>query len=553
MKYLKKSFLFFCLAFGLFCCSFFQPVCAQQPSDSLDYYRKVALQPQNAPQLLKAKSYFNKQYNIAQEMNEYNLAMYHLYFLGSLAYKTGDYYESEQYLVEALEFSNKTNPSAYKKELRKSILNLLGNNYKEQQNRDKANEIYERVLELAENATDSAIVYNNISIVYRNANELTHAREELEKAYSILPKVKDSLTTALILDNLGFLMSTDGDDGLPLMFKALDIREKVGDASKTFTSYSHLSEYYQEKGDITNAKLYANKALDFSNKIKSPSYRNRALGLLVDLSDDNYAREFKVLNDSLLKTDQDRENDFALLKYDYSEFQREALESQLEEERQRSRAVISGLIALSIGLISIVTFYLLRARHRKEKLQQVINTESRISKQVHDEVANNVFQIMTKFENDSNEQKDLVEELNDLYYKARDISNQHGLVDSSKPILESLEELMESYETDRTNIVVKGLTDVKWKVYSDIYKTTIYKVLQELLINMKKYSKATLVLFVFEMDGKKLKIIYSDNGEGTDLVKHTGLLNTENRIYSIGGTITFESKPKHGFKAKIVI
>lgn len=70
---------------------------------------------------------------------------------------------------------------------------------------------------------------------------------------------------------------------------------------------------------------------------------------------------------------------------------------------------------------------------------------------------------------------------------------------------------------------------------------------------MKKYSQASLVLIRFETDGKRLKIMYSDNGEGAVLVKHTGLLNTENRIHYIGGTITFETEPQKGFKAKIVI
>ena len=48
-------------------------------------------------------------------------------------------------------------------------------------------------------------------------------------------------------------------------------------------------------------------------------------------------------------------------------------------------------------------------------------------------------------------------------------------------------------------------------------------------------------------------ISYSDNGVGCDLKKNTGLHNTENRIQSINGIISFESEHNKGFKSKISV
>ena len=77
--------------------------------------------------------------------------------------------------------------------------------------------------------------------------------------------------------------------------------------------------------------------------------------------------------------------------------------------------------------------------------------------------------------------------------------------------------------------------------------------LQELLTNMKKHSNASIVVLSFEKSGKYLIINYKDNGIGTSLTKRNGLQNTENRIQSINGTITFESEINKGFKAIIMI
>ena len=79
----------------------------------------------------------------------------------------------------------------------------------------------------------------------------------------------------------------------------------------------------------------------------------------------------------------------------------------------------------------------------------------------------------------------------------------------------------------------------------------VYRALQELLVNMKKYSEATLVLIAFSVEKNKLSVAYQDNGKGVEnLSVKNGLQNMEIRIKSVGGFITFESKQEKGFQAK---
>ena len=84
----------------------------------------------------------------------------------------------------------------------------------------------------------------------------------------------------------------------------------------------------------------------------------------------------------------------------------------------------------------------------------------------------------------------------------------------------------------------------------------VYRVFNELLVNMKKHSKATLVVLSFQMTKNFLEFKYADNGVGfsnkKDIFKN-GLKNVEIRIKSVQGKITFESELKKGLKVNFQI
>ena len=101
------------------------------------------------------------------------------------------------------------------------------------------------------------------------------------------------------------------------------------------------------------------------------------------------------------------------------------------------------------------------------------------------------------------------------------------------------------------NIISRNLSAVNWDQYSREKKLTVYRVLQELMTNMKKHSEAGLVAVQFAQQGKKLTVTYFDNGKGSTLEAGNGLRNTENRMENINGSISFETSPGNGFKATL--
>ncbi|WP_299100887.1 hypothetical protein [uncultured Winogradskyella sp.] len=555
MKSNKGSFLFFYLVFSIYSFVCNQTVSAQQLKDSLPYYSKMALKPQNSADLDNAYTFFIKHYENSTEQNRLSFILNDLYYISSIHFKKGAYTASENSALKAIKLLDGNLDYGKNNQLRKSFYTLLGMIYHEERNTSKSLELFDRVLEITNNAKDSAIVYNNISNLYKEDNDLYKAKDQLLKAYEISPRLTDTLTVARIVDNLGFIYSLldNRSKGLVLMKSALELRQAKKDTSSLYTSYAHLAQYYYAVDSVKQSENHAIKAQEFADYINSPIYKHDALGMLTKLSSDYNARAYKTINDSITNADKERASKDAFLKYDNSEFKRKALESQLKEEQQKTRTIIAVIAGAFITLLSIFIYFLLKSKHRKEKIQQVYDTESRISKQIHDEVANDVFQFMTKLESEPLSNSHLIDDLQDIYSKTRDISKEHGYTEGDDLFEDVIKDLVLSFSNASTSVLAKGNADIDWESFSKMKRTTIYKVLQELLINMKKHSQASIAVFTFKNEGKKTIITYSDNGVGCDLNKSTGLQNVENRIESLNGTITFDTEPHKGFKTQIII
>ena len=75
-------------------------------------------------------------------------------------------------------------------------------------------------------------------------------------------------------------------------------------------------------------------------------------------------------------------------------------------------------------------------------------------------------------------------------------------------------------------------------------------ILKEAINNVAKYSKATQMEVVLEIESNTLKIIVSDNGVGFDpeIVKGNGVVNMQKRVTELGGSFNIISSEKSGTK-----
>ncbi|MNR21264.1 Sensor histidine kinase ComP [compost metagenome] len=135
----------------------------------------------------------------------------------------------------------------------------------------------------------------------------------------------------------------------------------------------------------------------------------------------------------------------------------------------------------------------------------------------------------------------------------RGISKENNRIETGIDFTNSIKEMLLAFNTNERNIIATNLEDINWEIIDETKKITISRVLQELMVNMKKHSKASLVLIKFENDHKSILIHYTDNGVGCEKTKMTknGLQNMESRIQAVKGSIDFDTEPDKGFKVKI--
>jgi signal transduction histidine kinase len=85
---------------------------------------------------------------------------------------------------------------------------------------------------------------------------------------------------------------------------------------------------------------------------------------------------------------------------------------------------------------------------------------------------------------------------------------------------------------------------------------SLYRVTQELINNVIKHSKATMVSVQLFKSGGYLVLIVEDNGKGIENGAATdghGMLNIRSRLTTIHGNVNFEASPNAGTTATIRI
>jgi len=324
-----------------------------------------------------------------------------------------------------------------------------------------------------------------------------------------------------------------------------------------------LADYYKEK-DAQKSLLYANKMYEIARKINNPDDQLEALQKIIFLENPIKSKElfkkYDLLKDSVQIERNKAKNQFALIRYETekNKIENEKLKTEKAEKENKILRQNFLLLLLSIG---IVAFYFWYKRRKKllqlEKENEIRNTELRYSKKVHDVVANGLYQTMVEIQNKEKiEKENLLDQLENLYEKSRDISHEKTEEEVLLEYSEKLSAMLTSYSCEETQILIAGNSENIWKTLSEKKKKELFYILQELMVNMKKHSSANLVVLKFEKNQENIFIKYTDNGIGIQNFEKksgSGIHNMEIRIATINGVINFEKNPKGGLIVTINI
>ncbi|CAM4179624.1 tetratricopeptide repeat-containing sensor histidine kinase [Flavobacterium weaverense] len=512
--------------------------------------------------------YFNKARYTAEIQKDTSIIIHSLSWMAEMQRKQGDYSGSEDTSVEALPFLENNNKYPYGET---NLYIGLGNNYL--LTFDNKNAIF--YLKKAINSkTDELIrchIINNISLAYTEEGNYQKAVEILLPLIQKKELINNPEHYAYVVDNLGNnYFKLDNAKALPLLNKGLELRKEIKDNWGLLSSYYNLSEYYKKKNpNLSNTYLLL--GLEKATILNVIEIRLKFLKSLIEQNtgDDlkSFALAYLHLNDSIQKVRQNSKKQFAKIKYDSKKEKEEninlrtqKIESALQLEKQKNKNLLLYLVVGLITVIGSFIYYFLFQKSKKEKIRISYKTEIRIAKKLHDELANDVYQAMAFTETQDlstiENKETLLTNLDTIYSRTRNISRENSSIETGVSFVPNLKEMMSGFNTTSLNIIINGLEEVNWLNIDETKKITIYRVIQELLVNMKKHSKSSLVVLTFKKIDDKLQLDYSDNGVGLELDKiilKNGLQNVENRIQAMDGTITFDSKSNKGFKTKIVL
>jgi len=345
---------------------------------------------------------FNKSKIAFETLKDSANVVYNLIQMASIQQMNGDYYGSKETLTEALPFTTKKDIYSA------SINNFFGIADKELAIYEDAIYYYKEAIKDCTDSISKQSPLNNIAVVYIQQKKYDKAINILQSILSkkILDDTSLQGTKARVKDNLGYAYFKKGNNekGLALMNEGYASRKEIDDSYGSLQSNLHLAEYFAET-DSKKANQYALEAYNKATRLKTIDERLDALSILISNNfDENtkYAKQYITLNDSITKIRNNFKNKFAKIKYDSKkekdENQKLRLEKaenllSLQEAKYQKIVAGIGILFLILAIVILVRYY--RNQSRIEKIKTSYDTETRIAKNIHDELANDVFYAIT--------------------------------------------------------------------------------------------------------------------------------------------------------------
>jgi tetratricopeptide (TPR) repeat protein len=465
--------------------------------------------------------------------------------MGRIQTDLGDYYGGIESLIEANSYSKDIkNPKI--KEFLPGNYNTLGMASARLGNHKDALRYYLKALPYSEKKYQS-IIYNNMGDSY---SELGNYKEAIKMFHRSI-EGSDSTNFARVINNLATakFKLDDNYNPIPEYRKAIKIRIFQNDPTALNSSYASVSNYYLNKNK-DSALFYAKKMLVSANSIKNPDDQLQALRKIIHIDKKNsseYLKRFFSIHDSVNNSRYKAKNQFALIRADIAEAEAKNKELALNNLEKDNQAIYtnSAVGILCFVIISSIIYY------KKRKELAVRKTELKYSKKVHDVVANGVYQIMTKIENHQDiSRNETLDELEEVYNRSRNIAYDSSEENLEDDFSEKIRKLASYFKNEHTETYLAGNDPELWANVSTPTRSEIYNILREMLVNMKKHSKANRVILQFKKEHNRIGISYKDNGIGIQKKSFfkKGLQNAVSRIENINGDIIFDTETEKGLK-----
>ncbi len=298
----------------------------------------------------KAMKYMLKALKLREETNDKPGIAKSLLNMGNIFLKQENIEEAIKYYERSLAIAKSINLNI---EIANNY-NNLGNCYKRQKKTDKSIVAYSEAKKVFEKLEDiRGLMFSdfNLGDVYLQSENYEKALEYYEKALPIAQKINDQILLGLIYSSRGVCYTSmkDFPKALENLQKGLNILQAVGAKNDLAQNYSAFSEYYSSKGDYKEAYIYHKKFKNLKDSLFSDTQGKQLAKMRTA-----YDTEKKEKENELLRKDNDLK----------------------DAQGQRKNIYIFAVLAV-LGLVGVLAVVLFRNNKEKQKVNQLLETQSK--------------------------------------------------------------------------------------------------------------------------------------------------------------------------------
>ncbi len=464
----------------------------------------------------------------------------------------------------------------------------LANVYVSTGETEKAFNLFKECLNFKENKEIIYGSYLNMGIGYANRKEYALSDSYLIKAESICRQEENFKALCVVLINLA--MNAQEQEKINKAILYLDEANKISHEKQFFrlelVSKMSMGDHFLSLKNYKDASLIFSSALLRAKTLKYEQEQVKALEKLQLIAIEtknfesayHYSNQLTKVKDGIQKKQNLKEIKELEVRYetlrkdkDIAILKVEKRNKDLKISKQKSIQqiiIIAFLILLIPVIVSLIFFRQKLTTQKKlnkknkelntEKIEKLLNEQElqlvkanikgqnkerkRIAQQIHDSIGGNLAAIKLQIENPKVQQQ-----LNETYEELRSLS--HDLI-RKKFTKDSFYVVLEKY---LKNIGEASQIEIEFHVtlpkenleLGEQVEIELFKVVQELMTNVVKHAKATLVEFHMNLtEDQKLNVVFADNGVGFDYKKQKdgiGLTNIKERLHTINGSFKIDA------------
>ncbi|SNS51738.1 Tetratricopeptide repeat-containing protein [Ekhidna lutea] len=466
------------------------------------------------------------------------------------------------------------------------ILNLIGTLQKKQGDFDLAQDYFNQGLDYAIAQNDSIGIgnsLNNIGVLLFQQEKFQESLDYYLRSTEVKSAISDTIGLSYNYDNLGMAYTKlNKIDSAQYYFElAAEYKLLIGDEAGYGIVKNNIGEMFFELQEYDQAEVYFLEALKIAQKVSYADFEQYVLSMIATVQEQRgdykkalaYFKDHVSLKDSLFNDR--RSKQVAELE---TKYQTEKKEAEIQTQQAEIQQKNSFLIGAGTAIFLLILLFLQNRQRTKLKAEKLVEEHKRMAREA---------EIRATITSQEKERSRYARDLHDGFGQMISILNMNlkNLNDGAKPnerqkVFEESSKVIDDMYGELKNIcfdlmpqtLIKnglesalqefvgrinqaGNMSIELNVFgldqrlSELQEISLYRISQEWINNILKYSDAKKVTLQITKDEDEITLLIEDDGAGFDRNlltsgKGNGWKNLNTRTNLIRGKLELETHPE---------